>query len=264
MNDSTDKVIKRKIWILTMFEDYFAPLKEYGVLGRALRNERGSGFLEFELIPVNLAQFNPKGFKGVDDSPFGGGVGMIMRADILKEALFKGVVEPGNYIDIKKELHIVCPSPRGKNWTNDLARDFANRNLGLASDEASNNKDLVFICGRYEGIDERFLENYVNEFISVGNYILTGGELATMIILDSAMRFSDGVLGNKLSAEDESFANSKLEYALYTRPRDFEGRGIPEELLSGDPKKIQKFKEHSSIELTKRFRPDLLIGESLE
>jgi tRNA (guanine37-N1)-methyltransferase len=244
--------MNRKIWILTMFEDYFAPLKEYGVLGSALRNERGSG-ITFELLPVNMASFNKKGFKGVDDAPFGGGVGMIMRSDILKEALIKGIVEPGGYTDIKKELHIVCPSPRGKTWDNDYAQGFAAANLSQDS-----TKDIVFICGRYEGIDERFLENYVDEFISVGNYILTGGELATMLILDSAMRFSDGVLGNKLSAVDESFASNKLEYALYTRPREFEGKGIPEELLSGDPKKITKFKDRSSIEVTEKFRPDLL------
>ncbi len=242
----------RKIWILTMFEDYFAPLKEYGVLGSALRNERGSG-VTFELLPVNLSAFNKKGFKGVDDAPFGGGVGMIMRSDILKEALIKGVVEPGGYKDIKEDLHIVCPSPRGKTWDNNFAKNFAAKNLSESS-----KKDLVFICGRYEGIDERFLENYVDEFISVGNYILTGGELATMVILDSAMRFSDGVLGNKLSAQDESFASDKLEYALYTRPREFEGKGIPSELLSGDPKQINRFKEISSLEITKTYRPDLL------
>jgi tRNA (guanine37-N1)-methyltransferase len=245
--------MKKKIWILSMFEDYFSPLKEFGVLGSALRNERGDGSLEFELIPVNLASFNAKGFKGVDDAPFGGGVGMIMRADILKEALIKGVVEPGGYTNIKDELQIICPSPRGKTWDNDMAKEFAKRNLN-----SSSQKDLVFICGRYEGIDERFLENYVDEFISLGNFILTGGELATMVILDSAMRFSPGVLGNKLSAVDESFAQSKLEYALYTRPRDFEGKGIPQELLSGDPKKISKFKDKSSLEVTKRFRPDLI------
>ena len=120
----------RKIWILTMFEDYFAPLKEYGVLGSALRNERGSG-ITFELLPVNMASFNKKGFKGVDDAPFGGGVGMIMRSDILKEALIEGIVEPGGYTDIKKELHIICPSPRGKTWDNGYAQSFAANNLSI-------------------------------------------------------------------------------------------------------------------------------------
>ena len=245
----------KKIWIMTMFPEFFEPLKEFGVLGAALRNERGDGNGEFKLTTVPIADFNPKGFKGVDDSPFGGGVGMIMRADILKDALVKGVIGPGSYNleNIKDELHIVCPSPRGKVWCHDEAVNFAKKNLDF-----ENKKDIVFICGRYEGIDERFLENYVDEYISLGDYILTGGELATMTILDSAMRFAPGVLGNKLSAVDESFASGALEYALYTRPREFEGKGIPEELLSGSHVKIQKFKDESSKRITKKYRPDLL------
>ena len=237
-----------------MFPEYFAPLKEFGVLGSALRNERGDGSGEFELNTVSIADFNPKGFKGVDDSPFGGGVGMIMRADILKQALIEGIVKPGNYNleNIKKELHIVCPSPRGKIWCHKEAIEFS-KHLDF-----KNSKDIVFICGRYEGIDERFLASYVDEYISVGDYILTGGELATMTILDSAMRFAPGVLGNKMSAVDESFASGALEYALYTRPREFEGTLVPDELLSGSHAKIESFKNESSLEITKKYRPDLL------
>ena len=235
-----------------MFENYFDPLKKFGVLGSALRNERGAG-IEFEIKPVNLTEFNPKGFKGVDDAPFGGGAGMIMRADILKEALIEGIVKPGKYKDIKKDLEIICPAPRGKKWNNDEAKSFAQKYLSLDS-----KKDIVFICGRYEGIDERFLKKYVDHFYSLGDFILTGGELAVMVMLDSAMRFSEGVLGNKLSAVDESFADSKLEYELYTRPREFEGLNIPEALLSGDPKQINKFKKSSSLEVTRKYRPDLL------
>jgi len=248
-------VKSKKIWIMTMFPEYFTPLKEYGVLGSALRNERGDGTGEFEVIPVSIADFNPKGFKGVDSSPFGGGVGMIMRADILKEVLVEGIIKPGNYnLDkIKSELHIVCPAPRGKVWCHDEAVKFANNHLDF-----SNTKDIVFICGRYEGIDERFLEHYVDEYISLGDYILTGGELAVMTILDSAMRFAPGVLGNKLSAVDESFASGMLEYALYTRPRIFEGKDIPDALISGHHEKIEEFKQKSSIEITSKYRPDLL------
>ena len=245
---------KKRIWIMTMFPEYFEPLKQFGVLGSALRNERGDGSGEFELITVSISDFNPKGFKGVDDSPFGGGVGMIMRADILKQALIEGVVNQGAYnLDrIKEELHIVCPSPRGKVWCHKEAIEFS-KNLDF-----KNKKDIVFICGRYEGIDERFLETYVDEYISLGDYILTGGELATMTILDSAMRFAPGVLGNKMSAVDESFASGALEYALYTRPREFEGVSVPDELLSGSHAKIEKFKKESSLKITKKYRPDLL------
>lgn len=236
-----------------MFPEYFQPLKEHGVLGSALRNERGSE-IEFELIPLSLRTFSPRDFKGVDDSPFGGGVGMVMRPDVLENALLKGVVEAYGYDEknVKEELHVVCPSPRGKVWKHELCVEFAQKNLGLHS-----KKDLVFICGRYEGIDERFLELYVDEYISLGDYILTGGEIAVMAILDSAMRFVDGVLGNKLSAVDESFASGLLEYPLYTRPREFEGMLVPEAYISGDHKKIREYQLKTRLELTEKYRPDL-------
>lgn len=246
---------KKRIWIMTMFENYFDTLLEYGVLAAAFKNERATEQGEFEVCTVSIPKYNAKGFKGVDDSPFGGGVGMIMRADVLKSALFEGVVKPGNYeLDkLKDQLHIVCPAPRGKVWNHSEAVNFAKDYLSFESE-----KDIVFICGRYEGIDERFLENYVDEYFSVGDYILTGGELAVMIILDSSMRFHPGVLGNKMSAVDESFASGALEYPLYTRPREFEGKTVPEELLSGDPKKMSAFREEASLAMTRKFRPDLL------
>ena len=246
----------RRIWILTMFENYFDQFSQIGVLGRVFSNQRSNG-LNFKLNIVQIPKYCKKGFKGVDDSPFGGGVGMIMRPDVLENALMKGVVEAGGYCqnDFKEQLHVVCPAPRGKVWNHPRALEFAKRHLSLES-----NKDLVFVCGRYEGIDERFFNQYVDEFISLGDYILTGGELATQVILDSAMRFSDGVLGNKLSAVDESFAHDGLEYALYTRPQDFNGEKIPSELLSGDPKKIEKFKKESALNMTKKYRPDLLLN----
>jgi len=242
----------KRIWILTLFPDYFAPLREYGVLGSALRNERAASNGKFELNTVQIADFSPKGYKGVDDSPFGGGQGMIMRADVLQKALLEGVVEKGGY-ESAEDLHVVFPAPRGKTLNNDLAIDFASRVLDFSAP-----KDVVFICGRYEGIDERFLEKYVDEYISLGDFILTGGELAVMCVLDSSMRFVQGVVGNKLSVEDESFAQGKLEHALYTRPRVFEGMNVPEAFVSGDHKKIKAFKEESSLTITKKYRPDLL------
>jgi tRNA (guanine37-N1)-methyltransferase len=243
---------KKRIWILTMFPGYFAPLQEYGVVGSALRNERcDSG--EFEFNTVYIADYCKKSFKGVDDSPFGGGVGMIMRPDVLENALLQGVVETGGYSDIKSELEIVCPAPRGVVWGHTEARNFAQEALSFDVD-----KDIVFVCGRYEGIDERFLEQYVDRYYSLGDYILSGGELAVMIILDSALRFVPQVLGNKISAEDESFANGLLEYPLYTRPREFNGVMVPEPMLSGDHKRIEKFKAEKQIEMTKKYRPDLL------
>lgn len=241
----------KKIWIISMFPDYFRPLSEFGVLGSALRNERFDDEYSFELKTLSPCDFNPKGFKGVDDAPFGGGVGMIMRADVMRDTLLQGVVRDGGYKDLS-ELHVVCPMPRGKTWSHTQAVRFAKESLSFDID-----KDIVFICGRYEGIDERFLEKYVDEFISLGDYILTGGELAVMTILDSAMRFVPKVLGNKISAIEESFASNSLEHALYTRPREFEGMNVPEAYLSGDPKKIDQEKVESSDKITQIYRSDL-------
>ena len=246
--------MKRRIWVITMFDSYFDKFTDLGVVGQTFRGDRG-GEISFELIPVSLPEFSPKGFKGVDGAPFGGGVGMIMRPDVLKEALLKGIVEAGNYSaeNWREDIHIVCPAPRGRTWNHREAVSFAKEHFSVSS-----KKDLVFICGRYEGIDERFLESYVDEFISLGDYILTGGELAVMTILDSALRFSDGVLGNKLSNVEESFACGGLEHALYTRPREFEGKDVPDALSSGSHKKIADFKEESAKEVTRKFRKDLV------
>ncbi len=246
--------MRKRIWVITMFETYFEKFTDLGVIGQTFRGDRG-GDISYELIPVSLPSFSPKGFKGVDGAPFGGGVGMIMRPDVLKDALIKGVVEAGEYDKEKfrEELHIVCPAPRGKVWSHEVAVDFAKKNFSKES-----KKDLVFICGRYEGIDERFLESYVDEFISLGDYILTGGELAVMTILDSSLRFSDGILGNKLSSVEESFASGSLEHALYTRPREFEGVDVPEALSSGSHKRIAEFKEGSGNEMTNKYRKDLI------
>ena len=244
----------KNIWVLTMFDDYFDAFLEYGVIGKVFRNERSTS-IKYRFNVVSIPKFCKKGFKGVDDPPFGGGVGMIMRPDVLKTALIEGVIKPGGYDieKIKSQLHIICPAPRGRAWSQDEAKSFAHEHLSPSS-----GKDIIFICGRYEGIDERFLESYVDQYISLGDYILTGGELAVMTILDSSMRFSDGVLGNKLSALDESFADDKLEYALYTRPKEFEGTSVPEELVSGNHKRIEEFKRKSSVEMTKKYRPDLI------
>lgn len=243
--------MKKRIWCLSMFDNYFDRFTDFGVIGSTFRGERG-GAIEFEFIPVSIPKFCSKGFKGVDDSPYGGGVGMIMRADVLKQALLEGVVKAGGYKSVQ-ELEVICPAPRGIRWNQQVARDFAQKFLSLDS-----SKDIVFICGRYEGIDERFLENYVDHYYSLGDYILTGGELAVMVMLDSALRFSPGILGNKNSSEEESFAQNKLEFALYTRPYEFEGKTVPAALKSGHHKEIEQFKQDSAHEITKKYRPDLL------
>ncbi len=246
----------KKIWIITLFPNYFDSLINFGITGSALRGERGSGI---EIKAVQLRNYTPKDYKGVDDSPYGGGAGMVMRADVLKEALMKGVVEDGNYgEDWRSKLHIVFPGPRGKTWNNSYCKDFAKR----FSDPAS--KDLVFICGRYEGIDERFLNLYVDEQISVGDYILTGGEIPTMAIIDSSLRFFSGVLGNKESSSQESFQTNLLEHPQYTRPKVFDGVEVPEILMSGHHQKIGKYQKEESLRITKLCRPDLLLKKENE
>ena len=241
-------MIVRKIWILTLFPEYFKPLLECGISGSAFRGERSEN-IKFEIQFVNIRDYSTTKYKSVDDSPFGGGPGMVMRADILRDALVKGVVEKGGYSDLS-ELTVIYTSPRGRVWNNKVAREFGTTTL--------TDKDVVFICGRYEGIDERFLEKYVNQFYSLGDFVLTGGELAVMTMLDSAVRFVPGILGNKLSSEYDSFEDGLIEYPQYTKPQEFEGMGVPDVLLSGHHKNIEKWQLEQKKEMTKKLRPDLL------
>jgi tRNA (guanine37-N1)-methyltransferase len=239
----------KKIWIITLFPDYFDSLINSGIVGQALRGERGNGVA---ISTVQLRNFTSNDYKGVDDSPYGGGPGMVIRADVLKRAL-DFVINEGNYgINFKDKVHVVFPSPRGRKWENTYVKEFARK----YSEETS--KDLVFICGRYEGIDERFIEKYIDEQISLGDFILSGGEIATMAIIDSFMRFFHGVLGNKESGVSESFQANLLEHPQYTRPPLFEGMEVPTVLISGHHQNIQKYKNEESLRITKIHRPDLI------
>jgi len=238
----------KKIWIITLFPDYFNPLIQLGIVGAALRGERGEG-PSIELI--QLRDYSGREYKGVDDSPFGGGPGMVIRADVLKRALIEGVVQKGNYgEDFKNKLTVVFPSPRGKKWNNLEAKNFSQLDT-----------DLVFICGRYEGIDERFIEKYVDAEFSLGDFVLSGGEIPTMAFIDSLLRFKKGVLGNESGAGEESFEHGLLEFPQYTRPADFEGLLVPDILLSGHHKKIDEYRKSESLRITKKFRPDLIKEE---
>ena len=244
----------KRIWVITLFPGYFDALLEGGVAGAALRGERSENPEDrFELNCVNPRNFTPKDFKGVDAGPFGGGAGMVMRADVLKNTFDKGIVEVGGYGEnYKDKLHFVYPCPRGSKWDLNVCKEFAKNSLDFSVD-----KDIVFLCGRYEGVDERFLKNYVDEYISLGDFILTGGELAVMTILDSAIRYVPGILGNKLSAIEESFEDGLLEHPVFTKPREFQGELVPDALLSGHHKKIQEYYHNEKLEMTKKYRPDL-------
>lgn len=235
----------KKIWIITLFPDYFNPLIQLGIVGAALRGKRGDG-PSIEL--VQLRDYSGKEYKGVDDSPFGGGPGMVIRSDVLKRALVEGVVQKGNYGDnFREKLTIIFPSPRGIKWNNVEAKKVS-----------SFEKDLVFICGRYEGIDERFIERYIDLEFSLGDFVLSGGELPSMVFIDSLLRFKKGVLGNESGSSEESFEHGLLEFPQYTRPADFEGSLVPDILLSGHHKKIDEYRKAESVRITKKYRPDLI------
>lgn len=231
----------RKIWVLTLFPEYFETLKTCGVTGASLKEK---------LECVNIRDYSKTKYKSVDDTPYGGGPGMVMKADILRDALIEGVVQKGGYESVN-ELHVIYPSPRGKIWNHQAARDFSESFL-------SGEKDLVFICGRYEGIDERFIEKYVSSFYSVGDYVLSGGELAVMLILDSSLRYQKDVLGNSLSSAEDSFEDGLLEFPQYTKPREFEGLEVPSVLLEGHHQKIKQWQKDQKLAMTKKYRPDLI------
>jgi tRNA (guanine37-N1)-methyltransferase len=241
----------RRIWVLTLFPEFFDPLLNCGVVGQALRGERSQ---KIELKTLNPRDFTPNNYKGVDDAPYGGGPGMVMRADILKNALMEGVVKAGCYDskNYRNQLKVIYTAPRGEVWNQTTCVSFAQRMWG-----GEQPQDLVFICGRYEGIDERFIQNDVDEIFSLGDFVLSGGEIAVMSMLDSALRFMPGVLGNKLSSAEDSFSNGLLEHPQYTRPASYEGLEVPKVLLSGHHEKIQKYQRQKAEEMTQQKRPDL-------
>lgn len=233
-----------KISIITLFPAVFEPILNSSILKRAQKK----GLVEFEL--VNLRDFGEGKYKQVDSRPYGGGAGMIFRADILAKALGSIVSklpasqrgEPTtNY-----KLQTILTSASGHPYKQKTARDFSKLD------------HLVIICGHYEGVDQRFVDKYIDEEISIGDYVLTGGEIPAMVIIDSITRLIPGVLEKPEATINESFSTNLLEYPHYTRPADFEGEKVPEVLLSGNHAEIKKFKIQKSLQKTKKIRPDLL------
>ena len=218
-----------KIDILTLFPEMFSPLNS-SILKRAVDNH----ILEFNLI--NIRDFSKDKHKKCDDYPFGGGAGMLMSLQPIYDAI-KSVQ--------KENSKIIFPSPRGAKFDHKKAK------------ELSSFKHLIFVCGHYEGVDERIFELFDMEEISLGDYVLTGGELPSMVIIDSLSRFVDGVI-SKESLENESFSNGLLEYPQYTRPAVFEGIKVPEVLLSGNHQEVEKWRKEESLKRTKKSRKDLL------
>lgn len=219
-----------KVKILTIFPEIFPGFLGYSLTGRALRE----GTWSLETVNIRDYAFDKHG--SVDDTPCGGGAGMIMRPDVLGAAI-KANHQGGR---------IIYMSPRGKPLTQQLVK------------ELSREEKLTVVCGRFEGVDQRVLDAYDIEEISIGDYILTGGEQAAQIMLDAVVRLLPGVLGNSESLSDESFENFLLEHDQYTRPVVWEGREVPEILLSGHHENIAKWRKAQSLEITERKRPDLM------
>ena len=218
-----------KIDILTLFPEMFSPLNS-SILKRAT----DSGILEFNV--VNIRDFSLDKHKKCDDYPFGGGAGMLMSVQPLYDAIKS----------VKKEnSKIIFPSPRGKVFNQKIAKDL------------SQFDHLIFVCGHYEGVDERIFELFDIEEISIGDYVLTGGELPSMVIIDTLSRFIDGVISSE-SLENESFSNGLLEYPQYTRPAEFMGLKVPEVLLSGNHQEVNKWRKEESLKVTRKNRQDLL------
>ena len=222
------------VTVLTIFPEVFPGFLGYSLTGRAL--EKGL----WSLKAVNIRDYAFDKHGSVDDTPCGGGAGMIMRPDVLGEAIEHN----------HKKGKIIYMSPKGKPLTQQKVH------------ELSKEENITILCGRFEGIDERVLEEYEVEEISIGDYILTGGEQAAMILLDAVVRLIDGVLGNAESIQNESFENSLLEYPQYTRPIEWKGRKVPEMLLSGHHENIAKWQIEQAKKITKERRPDLLQKSS--
>lgn len=227
-----------KISIITLFPEMFDKVINTSILGRAQKK----GKVEFELI--NLRDFGEGVHKTVDGRPYGGGVGMVLRADILAK-----VINDTNIIRSEEKCVTILTSASGTPYKQAKAK------------ELSQLDHLIIICGHYEGIDQRFIDKYVSEEISIGDYVLTGGEIPAMVIADSVVRLIPGVLEKEEAVIDESFTDANLlEYPQYTRPEEFEGEKVPEILTSGNHEEVAKWRHEQAIKKTEHTRPDLFKG----
>ena len=228
-----------KIELLTIFPEMFDSFLNASIIGRA----REAGLLDIHA--TDIRPYSQNKHKNTDDYPFGGGAGMLMLAQPIADAM-KAVTRPPFQ---GKRIYM---SPRGMPLTQALAQQL------------SQEERLVILCGHYEGVDQRVLDKYIDMEISVGDYVLTGGETAAMVLIDCVSRLVPGVLGSTESAGDESFSNDGLlEYPQYTRPRVFEDMEVPEVLLNGDHKKISQWRREQALLATARMRPDLLAAASI-
>ncbi len=226
-----------EIALVSLFPEMFDAVSEHGVTGRAVKQ----GVLSFR--HCNPRDYTLDKHRTVDDRPYGGGPGMLMKIDPLRQAIAAAKEATGT-----NEAKVIYLSPQGQRFTHAKA-------LELAGEKA-----LVLVAGRYEGVDERLLEAEVDEEISIGDYVLSGGELAAMVVIDALSRQLPGVLGHELSAEEDSFVNGLLDCPHYTRPEEYHGAKVPEVLLSGDHERIRRWRLQQALGRTHERRPDLLEG----
>lgn len=219
--------------ILTLFPEMVMDGLNTSIIGRAIE----AGLLEINA--VNIRDYSTNKHMKVDDYPYGGGAGLVMQPEPVYR-VYKDLEK-----DMKKKPRVVYLTPQGTTFHQEMAKELAKE------------EELVFLCGHYEGIDERVLEEIVTDYVSIGDYVLTGGELPAMVMIDSISRLVPGVLHNDDSAGDESFENGLLEYPQYTRPPVFLDKEVPEVLLSGHHENIRKWRHEQSVKRTKERRPDL-------
>lgn len=243
----------KRIDVISLFPEMFEAIK-HGVTGRAIRN----GLIEIGV--TNPRDFTTDRHKTVDDRPYGGGPGMLMKVQPLKDAILSIKDRSGKSLNHqagtagnrdKKIIKVVYLSPQGQPLTQNMVK------------ELSANEQLIFLAGRYEGVDERLIEHYVDYECSIGDYVLSGGELPAMVLIDTLIRLIPGALGHNESALNDSFYSGLLDHPHFTRPEDFEGDCVPGVLLSGDHKKIAQWRLKQSLGRTWQRRPDLLENRQL-
>lgn len=230
-----------QIGLITLFPEMFVALTEYGISGRAVREG---------LVSLNF--WNPRDFttdrhRTVDDKPFGGGPGMLMKTEPLLTAIRTARTEVG-----PGDGKVIYLSPQGRKLDQKKVEELAQRD------------DLILVCGRYQGIDARVLEAEIDEEVSLGDFVLSGGEIAAMALIDALIRFQPGALGDDDSAQQDSFSDGLLHCPQYTRPQSFEGQDVPPVLLSGDHAEIRRWRLQQSLGMTWLKRPDLLAGKELD
>ncbi len=223
-----------KFTILTLFPEMVSQGLNTSIIGRAIEK----GLLSIEA--VNIRDFTNSKHGKVDDYPYGGGAGMVMQAQPIYDA-WRSVVDAAG-----KKVRTVYLTPWGHTFNQSMAKEFALE------------EDLILLCGHYEGVDERVLEEIVTDFVSIGDFVLTGGELPAMVMVDAISRMVPGVLSNQESGSTESFENGLLEYPQYSRPEEWMGKHVPPIVISGDHAKVDAWRHEQSILRTKKYRPDLL------